>query len=181
MAQPAGRASERRSGPGDARVALHQQDPGENHDERDEVPDQGVGPDGDVIADLVQSEQLVLHDPVVELESADPEQQAARPPFRDEAAPAVRIGQQEKTGDHRDEPARMKQAVRHQPDSQRGLVIEMMPVQKLVEDRLVDERHQACPGQHPRPDASPGLLGRRVTNAARKVRRGHRVAPPACS
>jgi hypothetical protein len=55
----------------------------------------------------MQSEQLVLHDPVVELESAGPEQQAAPPPFRDEAAPAVRIGKQEKTGDHRDEPARV--------------------------------------------------------------------------
>jgi hypothetical protein len=51
-----------------------------------------------------QSELLVLHDPVIELESAGPEQQAAPPPLRDEAAPAVRIGQQEKTGDHRDEP-----------------------------------------------------------------------------
>src|SRR5690242_21872957 len=59
--------------------------------------------------------------------------------------PAVRIGQQEKTGDHRDEPARVKQAVRHQPDGQRGLVVEVMPVQQLVEDRLVDERHQAYP------------------------------------
>jgi hypothetical protein len=44
------------------------------------------------------------------------DQQAAPPPFRDEAAPAVRISQQEKTGDHRDEPARVKQAVRHQSD-----------------------------------------------------------------
>jgi len=134
-----------------------------------------------VIADLVQSEQLVLHDPVVELESADPEQQAARPPFRDEAAPAVRIGQQEKTGDHRDEPARVKQAVRYQPDGHRGLVVEVMPVQQLVEDRLVDERHQAYPGQHPGPDASPGLLARRVIPGASTVRRGHRVAPPAYS
>ena len=93
-----------------------------------------------MIADLVQSEQLVLHDPVIELESAGLEQQGAPPPFRDEAAPAVRIGQQEKTGDHRGEPARVKQAVRHQPDGQRGLVVEVMPVQQLVEDRLVDER-----------------------------------------
>ena len=61
----------------------------------------------------------------------------------------MRIGQQEKTGDHRDEPARVKQAVRHQPDGQRGLVVEVMPVQQLAEDRLVDERHQACPGKHP--------------------------------
>jgi hypothetical protein len=77
----------------------------------------------------------------------------------------VRIGQQEKPGDHRDEPARMKQAVRHQSDGQGGLVVEVMPVQHLAEDRLVDERHQAYPGQHPGPDASPGLLDRRVTTA----------------
>jgi hypothetical protein len=61
----------------------------------------------------------------------------------------VRIGQQEKAGGHRDEPARVKQAVRHEPDGQRGLVIEVMPVQQLVEYRLVDERHQAYAGQHP--------------------------------
>ncbi len=79
------------------------------------------------------------------------------------------IGQQEKTGDHHDEPARVEQAVRHQPDGQRGLVIEVMPVRQLVEDGLVDECHQAYPGQHTRLDASPGLLGRRVTNVASMV------------
>jgi hypothetical protein len=41
----------------------------------------------------MQSEQLVLHDPVVELESAGAKQQAAPPPFWDEAAPGWRASE----------------------------------------------------------------------------------------
>jgi hypothetical protein len=41
----------------------------------------------------MQSEQLVLHDPVVELESAGAQPQAAPPPFWDEAAPGWRASE----------------------------------------------------------------------------------------
>ena len=58
-----------------------------------------------MVADLVQSEQLMLDDPVIELEPARPQEQRTPPAFRDETAPAQRVREQEQPGPYRGEPA----------------------------------------------------------------------------
>ena len=65
------------AGPRDLCTPEHEEGADDEHGHRDAVPRQIVGPDRDVIPDLVQPEDLVLHDPVVELETAAPSSREA--------------------------------------------------------------------------------------------------------
>ena len=51
-----------------------------------------------MVADLVQSEQLVLDDPVIQLEPARPQQQRTPSAFRDETAAAQRVASRNSPG-----------------------------------------------------------------------------------
>lgn len=53
----------------------------------------------------------------------------------------------------------MKQPIRQQANGQGRLVVEVVPVQELMKDRLIEERRQADTSQHPRPDRALRLLG----------------------
>jgi hypothetical protein len=111
-----------------------------------------------------------------------PEQQRSPPAFRDETAPAQRVREQEQPGHHRDEPARVKQPIRHQAHGEGGLVIEVVPVQQLVEHGLVGKCHQAHARQHPGPDRPLDLLARHIIiSSARRTRNGHALVLPASS
>jgi hypothetical protein len=105
-------------------------DGGHEHAGADEV---------DPVADLVQAEQLVLHGPVVELEESGPDQPARDEPPRPERPLPAQVGHQEQARDRGEPAERVEQPVRDEPDLRRRPVVEVVPVQELVEHGLVDE------------------------------------------
>lgn len=88
------------AGPRDLCTPEHEEGADDEHGHRDAVPRQIVGPDRDVIPDLVQPEDLVLHDPVVELETAGAQQQGGGPPpLGNEGTAPRRVSEQEEACD----------------------------------------------------------------------------------
>ena len=102
-----------------------------------------VGPDRDVVADLVQPPPLVLDRAVVELEAAESEQEAAPPVQLRPGQPAAQVGKEDEPNHEREPAASVEDPVRDQPPGRRRFVVEVVPVEDLVEDGLVDESGDA--------------------------------------
>ena len=69
--------------------------------------------------------------------------------------PAPQVGEEEQAGDDREEPEGVEQTVGHQADVSGRLVVEVVPVQQLVEDGFVDERDQPDAREHSGRGVSP--------------------------
>ena len=117
------------------------------------------GVEVDPVADLVQAQQLVLDESVVELEAAGADEQAADQRGQRRAPPAAEVGEQEQPGDDGEEAEGVEQTVGNQTELEGRLVVEVVPVQQLVEYGLVDEGDKPDPGQYPgQHDPTGGLL-----------------------
>jgi hypothetical protein len=87
----------------------------------------------------VQPEDLVLNDAVVELKPSHADQHRAPPAFWNDAAAAHPVGHQEQADDDGGEPAGVEKPVGDQPHGHGRLVVEVVPMQQLVEERFVYE------------------------------------------
>ena len=104
----------------------------------------------DLVADLVQAENLVLDEPVVELERPGTHEQSAEPAGPEQGAPATDVGEQEQARDDGEEAERVEHTVGNQAELEGGLVVEVVPMKQLVEYGLVNEGDKPDPRQYPR-------------------------------
>src|SRR5699024_2793202 len=80
------------------------QPPDHHGEQRRADPGEVVGPQLDVVADLVDAQHLVEEHPVQQLEDADADDDRPRPPGPPDTTAAAHVGEQEQSPD-RDEPA----------------------------------------------------------------------------
>src|SRR5690606_19283943 len=121
------------------------------HQHSQPVPRPVVGKQVDVVADLVQPQQFVVHRPVVELESPSAQQDAGHQSLPPQLAPPPHISDHHQP-DHRGEPAEsVEETIGDQTGLQRGPIVEVVPVQDLVEHGFVHERRNSHADEQPRP------------------------------
>src|SRR5690606_28177389 len=128
-------------------------------------------------ADLVQPENLVVDDPVEELERAGAEEQArpeARPADHCRQLPPLRP-QQHDRGEEHGRGEEVEEAVREDLPVSGRVDVEVVPLQELVEDDLVAGPHQADAGHGARPGRA--AFGARPRPAGQP--RGRPLRPPA--
>ena len=150
--------------------AVQQRRSGKDHRGRAQVPQQVIREQRNVVADLVQFHELVLHGAVVELEGTCPQQDSPRPPGRDQDGPPPKIGEEEQSGYHGKPAEGVEQAIRKEPDGGGGLVVKMVPLQQLVKNDLVDECGNANTNQHSGEDIAAAGTDRSSGGSAHPVK-----------
>jgi hypothetical protein len=120
----------------------------------------------------VDAEHLVLHGAVVQLERARAEEDAAPPALLPERLPSAEIGDEEQSADRGQPAERMEEPVGHEAEVRRAEVVEVVPVEELVEHRLVDEGDEPDAEEDTGPEVpfrEPRPLGQRVGRTALDV------------
>ena len=90
--------------------------------------------------------------------SAPSSSSGAPPSAAVEDGPAAKIGEQKKRPDRAEETEGVKKAVRDEPGGRCRSIVEMVPVQQLVKDRLVDEGGDTDTEKRTGRDIAPGAF-----------------------
>jgi hypothetical protein len=91
---------------------------------------------------------------------------------------ALQVGVEEQPADDGDPPGDVEEAVRDERRARPASVVEVVPVQELVEHGLVDEGGQAHPDEDAGPDRTGAEGGDRHGGPERRLLHGRPVPPP---
>src|SRR5690606_12187776 len=116
---------------------------GQQEADGDDIPREVVGERVGHVPDLVDAPDLVLDGAVIQLERTRAQQYPAPPAGLPERSTSPEVGEKEESADGGRPAQRVEQPVGDETDVRRPTVVEVMPVQQLMEHGFVDECDRA--------------------------------------